>query len=80
MFTDGGPVALKEIVPRLDRLVAGSTAEATEISWLEVRRGQESTGKRRRDSYEVHERFYEVGSPTGLAELEAHLRGAGERL
>jgi predicted Zn-dependent protease len=56
MFPDGGPVALKEIVSRLDRLLAGSTAEATEISWLEVRRGQESTGKRRRDTYEVHER------------------------
>jgi PmbA protein len=55
MFPDGA-VALKEVVSRLDRLLAGSTAEATEISWLEVRRGQESTGKRRRDSYEVHER------------------------
>ncbi len=55
MFPDGA-VALKEVVSRLDRVLAGSTAEATEISWLEVRRGQESTGKRRRDSYEVHER------------------------
>jgi NDP-sugar pyrophosphorylase family protein len=25
--------------------------------------------------YEVHERFYEIGSPEGLAETDAHLRG-----
>jgi PmbA protein len=55
MFPDG-PVPLDEIAARLDALVAGSPAEITEISWLEVRRGQESTGKRRGDSYEVHER------------------------
>ena len=56
MFSDGGPIALQEIVSRLEHLLAGSPAEATEISWLEVRRGQESTGKRRHDSYELHER------------------------
>src|SRR3954469_5958637 len=44
------------MVPRLDRLIAGSPADETEISWLELRRGQESNGKRRRDSYELHER------------------------
>ena len=55
MFPDG-PVALAEIASRLEHLLAGSTAEATDISWLEVRRGQESNGKRRRDSYELHER------------------------
>ncbi|HET9209789.1 MAG TPA: metallopeptidase TldD-related protein [Thermoanaerobaculia bacterium] len=55
MFPEG-PVALPEIVSRLERVLAGSPAEATEISWLEVRRGQESTGKRRRDTYELHER------------------------
>src|SRR3954447_23874055 len=44
------------MVPRLDRLIAGSPADETEISWLEVRRGQESNGKRRRDTYELHER------------------------
>lgn len=55
MFPDG-PVPLDEIAARLDALVAGSPAEITEISWLEVRRGQESNGKRRRDNYEVHER------------------------
>src|SRR5436305_4276120 len=51
-----GPVPLAEIVSRLERLLAGSPADATEISWLEVRRGQESNGKRRRDTYELHER------------------------
>jgi PmbA protein len=55
MFPEG-PVALPEIVSRLEHAVATSTAEATEISWLEVRRGQESTGKRRQDSYELNER------------------------
>src|SRR3954449_12857264 len=55
MFPEG-PVALPEIVSRLEHALAGSPAESTEISWLEVRRGQESTGKRRRDSYELHER------------------------
>ena len=43
MFPEG-PVALPEIVARLEHALAGSPAEATEISWLEVRRGQESTG------------------------------------
>ena len=55
MFPEG-PVALPEIVSRLEHALAGSPAEATEISWLEVRRSQESTGKRRRDTYELHER------------------------
>jgi PmbA protein len=55
MFPEG-PVALPEIVSRLEHVLATSTAEATEIAWLEVRRGQESTGKRRRDSYELYER------------------------
>jgi PmbA protein len=55
MFPEG-PVALPEIVSRLEHVLATSTAEATEIAWLEVRRGQESTGKRRRDSYELSER------------------------
>jgi PmbA protein len=55
MFPEG-PVALPEIVARLEHALAGSPAESTEISWLEVRRGQESTGKRRRDTYEIHER------------------------
>jgi MurNAc alpha-1-phosphate uridylyltransferase len=29
--------------------------------------------------YEVHERFYEVGSQQGLADLEQHLTGPAER-
>src|SRR3954467_13395776 len=56
MFPEG-PVALPEIVSRLEHALAGSPAESTEISWLEVRRGQESRGKRRRDTYELHERW-----------------------
>jgi PmbA protein len=55
MFPDG-PLPLAEMVARLEHLLALSPADATEISWLEVRRGQESNGKRRRDSYEQHER------------------------
>ncbi|MEA2602673.1 MAG: PmbA protein [Acidobacteriota bacterium] len=55
VFPDG-PVPLDQIVSRLERLVAASPADLTEISWLEVRRGQESNGKRRRDTYELHER------------------------
>jgi predicted Zn-dependent protease len=55
VFPDG-PVRLDEIVSRLAALLAASPADSTEASWLEVRRGQESNGKRRRDSYEVHER------------------------
>jgi PmbA protein len=55
MFPDG-PVPLDEMVSRLEHVLALSPAESTEISWLEVRRGQESNGKRRRDTYEQHER------------------------
>ena len=51
-----GPVPLEEIASRLQGLLAVSPAEHTEVSWLEVRRGQVSNGKRRRDSYELHER------------------------
>jgi NDP-sugar pyrophosphorylase family protein len=29
--------------------------------------------------YEVRDRFYEIGSPAGLAELEAHLGDADRR-
>ena len=87
MFPDG-PVALPEIASRLDRLLAYSPADATEISWLEVRRGQESNGKRRRDSYELHERTVlvrvrECGrtgvhrtSASGRSDLENALRQA----
>src|SRR5947209_1340641 len=87
VFPDG-PVPLAEIVSRLERLLAGSPADATEISWLEVRRGQESNGKRRRDTYELHERTVlfrvrESGrtglhrtSVSNLSDLENALRDA----
>ena len=55
MFPDG-PVPLDQIVSRLAALVAASPADLTEVSWLEVRRGQESNGRRRRDTYELNER------------------------
>ncbi len=87
MFPDG-PVALPEIVSRLEHMLATSPAESTEISWLEVRRGQESTGKRRRDSWELHERSilvrvresgrtgtYRTGAPN-LSALENAVREA----
>ncbi|HKI06586.1 MAG TPA: metallopeptidase TldD-related protein [Thermoanaerobaculia bacterium] len=93
MFPDG-PVALDEIVSRLEHVLAISPAEATEISWLEVRRGQESNGKRRRDTYEQHERTILVRvresgrsglhrtSACGRSDLENALRDAmaGARL
>ncbi len=34
--------------------------------------------ERRLAGYEVHDRFYEIGSPSGLRDLEDHLRTAGE--
>jgi PmbA protein len=87
MFPDG-PVALDEIVRRLEHVLALSPAEATEISWLEARRGQESNGKRRRDSYVQHERtilvrvresgrtgMHRTSSP-GFSDLENALRDA----
>jgi predicted Zn-dependent protease len=88
MIPDGGPLALAEIGSRLDHLLAGSTAESTEISWLEVRRGQESGGKGRRDGRESFERSILVrvreGGRTGihrtaaagLSELESAVRAA----
>lgn len=47
---------LDEMVARLERTLAASPADATEIVWVEARRGQESNGKRRRDSFEQQER------------------------
>jgi PmbA protein len=55
VFPDG-KVVLSDMVSRLERLLAASPADSTEVSWLEVRRGQESNGKRRGDTYEQHER------------------------
>lgn len=45
-------LGLDEMISRLERTLAGSPADATEIVWIDARRGQESNGKRRRDSYE----------------------------
>jgi predicted Zn-dependent protease len=49
------PIA--EMQSRLERALASSPADATELIWVEARRGQESNGKRRRDSYELQERM-----------------------
>ena len=40
---------VEEMVARLDRALAASPADATELVWIEARRSQESLGKRRRD-------------------------------
>jgi predicted Zn-dependent protease len=45
------------MLARLERALASSPADATELIWVEARRGQESNGKRRRDSYELQERM-----------------------
>lgn len=50
------PISLSEMLSRLERALASSPADATELIWVEARRGQESNGKRRRDSYEQQER------------------------
>jgi PmbA protein len=87
MFPDG-PLALDDIVRRLEHVLALSPADATEISWMEARRGQESNGKRRRDSYQQHERTILIRvrqsgrtgmhrtSASGLSDLENALREA----
>jgi len=87
MFPDG-PLALEDIVRRLEHVLALSPADATEISWMEARRGQESNGKRRRDSYQQHERTILIRvrqsgqagmhrtSASGLSDLESALREA----
>ncbi len=49
-------VPLDEMIARLERTLEASPADATEIIWVEARRGQESNGKQRRDSYEQQER------------------------
>jgi PmbA protein len=48
-------IGLDEMVSRLERALASSPADATEIVWIDARRGQESNGRRRRDSYEQPE-------------------------
>lgn len=44
--------SLDERLSRLERALAASPADATEIAWLEVQRGQDSNSRRRRDTYE----------------------------
>lgn len=46
---------LDERMARLERALAASPADSTEIAWLEVHRGQESNSKRRRDTFEQRE-------------------------
>jgi predicted Zn-dependent protease len=81
-------VPIEEMLTRLDRALAHSPAEETEIVWIEARRGQESNGKRRRDSFESPERTLlirvrESGrtglhrmSAAGLSDLENAVREA----
>jgi len=38
---------MDEMLARLDRVLAASPADATEIAWLEMRRGREETGRQR---------------------------------
>ncbi|HVR99942.1 MAG TPA: TldD/PmbA family protein [Thermoanaerobaculia bacterium] len=47
---------LEEILSRLERILAGSPADATELAWLEVRRGRETNGRYRRDTFQYRER------------------------
>ena len=44
--------SLDERLSRLERALAASPADATEIAWLESQRGQDSNSRRRRDTYE----------------------------
>ncbi|HZF09812.1 MAG TPA: metallopeptidase TldD-related protein [Thermoanaerobaculia bacterium] len=39
---------MDEMLARLDRVLTASPADATEIAWLEVRRGREETGRQQR--------------------------------
>ena len=79
---------LQEIEDRLERVLAASPADATEIAWIEARRGRETSGKRRRDVCDRCERTVLVrvreSGRTGLhrtgaadvAELQAAVRTA----
>lgn len=49
-------VPVEEMSARLQRVLAGSPADETELVWIEARRSQEGNGKRRRDSFELQER------------------------
>jgi predicted Zn-dependent protease len=45
-----------EMMTRLDRVLAASPADTTELAWLEIRRGRESNAKYRRDTFQYRER------------------------
>lgn len=51
------PLALEERIARLERALADSPADETEIVWLDARRAQESHGRQRTDSVETQERM-----------------------
>lgn len=84
-------VPVEEMVARLDRVLAGSPADATELIWIEARRNQESNGPPRRSGGDLGEsqertvlvRVRESGRVglhrtglTGLADLEKAVRQA----
>jgi PmbA protein len=79
---------VEEMAARLERVLAGSPADETDMVWIEARHSQESNGKRQRDSYESQERtvlvrvresgrigLHRTGL-TGLPDLEKAVREA----
>ncbi len=79
---------VEEMLARLDRALASSPADETELVWIEARRSQESNGKRRSDRFEIPERnllvrVREAGrlglhrtNTAGLSDLENAVRDA----
>ncbi|HBL29170.1 MAG TPA: hypothetical protein DD490_20255, partial [Acidobacteria bacterium] len=65
---------------RLDRALASSPADETELVWIEARRGQESNGKHRRDSYEAPERtvLVRVREAGRIGQHRTHAAGASD--
>ena len=53
-----------------DRVASGQVADLADLM-----RDLSATGQLA--GYEVAERFYEIGSPQGLSDLERHLAGGG---
>ncbi|HYG63740.1 MAG TPA: metallopeptidase TldD-related protein, partial [Thermoanaerobaculia bacterium] len=53
---DSPLASLDEMMARLDRVLAASPADTTELAWLEIRRGRESNAKYRRDTFQYRER------------------------
>lgn len=81
-------VPVEEMVARLDRVLAGSPADETELVWIEARRNVESNGNRRNENSESQERtvlvrvreadrvgLHRTGF-TGLSDLEKAVREA----